>query len=777
MTAWNAIPWNTIAVVIGLAFLIPSLLALLLIKIKRYEDLGAVIGVFLLLLGSIAYFYIIPMDIVQQATLPDNYLWEDAGTVHYWERNSVFLRNTAQSVMPFEIAELAAQRAPIVRDFIGRETIEVCEMNQKNTSALIHDAMYDDKNEILTVINDTEAVSEWYHIDTHTTSLRFLDVNAGSMGIPANIPSTNAVTVGWVESNGEKNGTENVVFIRDMQRVQTGQLNGLDVADWQSNTYDKPITWHGEPYFCDETLRLTVNPQTGYIVHVYRHLVLSAHLSQFLNLYYPNAINSRLIRTYLQLNDPIGEAAELTYNTTTASQARHLAEAGDINGLITYIPPSICIPMLLIGLALTWRYSGRSYYWKRYKEYEQGASPQSRPRHRRRRTIVALGFCGLLVLTAGYLMLQRHSGAELENLPTSTAPLQDGTPPTPPGSSRAIDSGRHVLVPTDEGAHPISRREWWYYNVFFNDPTSELKNYTLVVSFNKMSFNDIRFLKRDNFFVILYDPAGKSYTFNTLNQRRGTLKAGTSGVGVHFGDSSANGTYPVWELHVTAEGIQADLEFQADFLPVWVEGRSANLAFVKYLSGDYYIPRCRVSGTIVWGEKSYVVHGMGYHDHVWEGSMPRLVTKGWNWANLHFDNGWEMYLSKFVLRMTGNRYSGALIISPNNRNLTEFNKFDLQATKTVRAENLRSMSYAVSYHLTAQRDDMSLDMYINVTNTCEIVWRLARTGMFEGTCQAVGTFSWSGHTVELRGYGLSEVTQVKYLLQLPGILSKKARHA
>ncbi len=772
MLAWNALSWDTILLIIALALLIPTLLAVVFARIRRFEDLGATIGVFLLVLGLVAYFYLIPTTIVGQATLPQDYLWQDEGAVHYWERNSVLLHPSGGSVLPFELVELAAKRMPIDRNFLGRETILVCSSDAKAHSALIHDAVYDDQGEVLEVINGTQRVSEWYQVDPHTSSLRFTDVDAGSMGIPAGVREVNTVLVGWVESNGEPQGAENVVFVRQMHRIQQGVVDGMDLDVWQSETFNRPITWHGEPYFCDETLRLTVHPQTGYVVHVYRHLVLSAHLSQFLELYYPQALESRVVQRYLKLNDPIGEAAELTYNTTTASQARHLVEAGDIYNLIVYIPPLICVPMLLIGLSLVWRYSGRSYYWKRYKKYEQERGPEPvKRRWSAGRVLAVIGVCAVLISTGYFVVLQHRPSTEITTAAVAPAPLDDGIPPTPPGSSRMIDSGRHVLVPTDEGAHPLSHREWWYFNVYFNDAGSGLFNYTLVVSFNKMSFNDIRFLKRDNFFIILYDPAGTSYSYNTLNQRRGTLKAGMNGVSVEFKDSSANGTYPAWRLHANnAGGIQVDLEYLADFLPVWVEGRSANLAFAKNLSGDYYVPRCRVSGTVVWSGKTYNVSGIGYHDHVWEGALPRLITKGWDWANLHFDNGWEMYLSKFILRTPGNFYSGAVILSPNNRNLTEFSKYDLSVTKFARAKNLPFMRYPVAYHLVGMRDGMNLTLDIEVTNVCEITWKFARTGMFEGTCRVSGRFSWPGYSVELHGFGLSEVTRVKYLLGLPGVL-------
>ena len=75
-----------------------------------------------------------------------------------------------------------------------------------------------------------------------------------------------------------------------------------------------------------------------------------------------------------------------------------------------------------------------------------------------------------------------------------------------------------------------------------------------------------------------------------------------------------------------------------------------------------------MQGTINWRNKDYNVSGVGYHDHVWQTTAPRFVTKGWEWFNIHFDNGWEMYISKFIFRTPRNLYAGALVLSPDNEN-------------------------------------------------------------------------------------------------------------
>ncbi|MCJ7572105.1 MAG: hypothetical protein MUO82_09570, partial [Candidatus Thermoplasmatota archaeon] len=346
--------------------------------------------------------------------------------------------------------------------------------------------------------------------------------------------------------------------------------------------------------------------------------------------------------------------------------------------------------------------------------------------------------------------------------------------PTPPGSNRGIDLGRHVLEPVDEGAHKSSRREWWYFNVFFNEPGSDLTNWSMIVSFNKMASNDIRFLKRDNLFVILYDNNNESYNYCSLDKQRSVLQADGPGVDVTFENSWAKGEYPNWHIHTEnmENGFIADLDFTADFLPIWVIGRSPNLPYAKDFAGNYYIPRCEVKGNITFKGNSYSVNGIGYHDHVWETLTRRIITNGWEWLNIHFDNGWEIYLSKFNFRTLFNWYAAALILSPDNRNMVEFNKFSVEYIETAAPQELPLMKHPLKIRVMATKDDMILNMDIEIYNTCDIVWKLARTGIFEGPCSVSGTFSWSGLSVDLNGYGMSETTRVKYLLERPRLLIK-----
>ncbi|UCD14208.1 MAG: hypothetical protein JSW60_02000 [Thermoplasmatales archaeon] len=393
-----------------------------------------------------------------------------------------------------------------------------------------------------------------------------------------------------------------------------------------------------------------------------------------------------------------------------------------------------------------------------------------------KKSIILLICIIILSLSLSYIIgtNARDEKGGSQGLLKEVIPPVEEEPPTPPGSNRGIDAGRHVLEVNDESPHKISRREWWYFNVFFNDPKSDLKDWSMIVTFNKMARLDIRYLDRDSLFIILFDDNDKCYSFNTLGKPRGTFKAEGAGVNLMFEKSWVKGRYPNWHVHAEYDlgDFIADLDFTADFMPVWVEGRSSNLPIGGYMAGDYYIPRCKVEGDIVWDGNEYKVFGVGYHDHVWESNIPRFVSRGWDWFNLHFENGWEMYISKFNLRRLRDVYAGAIVISPNNRNLVEFMKFKLITVESASPQELPSMLYPKKVRLEAERDDMALTLDIQIYNNCEIVWKRARTGMFEGPCYATGTFSWSGHTVELNGYGFSEFTRVRYLLERPYLFIK-----
>ena len=108
------------------------------------------------------------------------------------------------------------------------------------------------------------------------------------------------------------------------------------------------------------------------IVHPEYPQLLSAHLSRFIDIYHPDlAKRHPFLDRFLKSYNPIGEAAELIYETTDESRNKHIAEVKGLDFQLIYLPIIASLPMIIFGIAFLWRYGGRSYYWKRYKDFER----------------------------------------------------------------------------------------------------------------------------------------------------------------------------------------------------------------------------------------------------------------------------------------------------------------------------------------------------------------------------------------------------------------------
>ena len=195
---------------------------------------------------------------------------------------------------------------------------------------------------------------------------------------------------------------------------------------------------------------------------------------------------------------------------------------------------------------------------------------------------------GLFLYRAGYISLPLLDGKvsppEDENV--TTPPPEIPTPPT-----SFMPSFRRDVSPEDEGVHydkiRISR-EWWYFGAVFNDEDSELKDWSVSISFNHMARGDlIGTLKPDLLVVVLHGENGKTFG-GMINKKRhlgilnsGTLIASSPGINVEFDNSWAEGEYPNWHVHAEDKDIDdtheiiIDLDYTTSSLPIWTIGTRA----------------------------------------------------------------------------------------------------------------------------------------------------------------------------------------------------------
>jgi predicted secreted hydrolase len=221
-------------------------------------------------------------------------------------------------------------------------------------------------------------------------------------------------------------------------------------------------------------------------------------------------------------------------------------------------------------------------------------------------------------------------------------------------------------------------QEWWYYNAFFNEPDSELKNWSLMISFNQMGVADM-------YFMTLYDDDDGSYGGSAVHSS-GKIQSSGPGVNVEYKNSYAKGVYPKWQVYaedgnLNENNITVNITYEANSLPLWLlfnTGRNLKIS----PAGHYCILDCEVTGEIKINDTVYSVHGVGYHEHSWfkilsnEQEQVGIENIGqqqigfqdiidvWDWFCIHFDNGWDMFAGKLhqMVKISQNVFSSSLSI-------------------------------------------------------------------------------------------------------------------
>ena len=355
-----------------------------------------------------------------------------------------------------------------------------------------------------------------------------------------------------------------------------------------------------------------------------------------------------------------------------------------------------------------------------------------------------------------------------------------------------LSSNERAVSPDDEGPHYNARlldsllisREWWYYTAVLN---TGLPGWTVSISFNHMSRNDLFYEKPDILVVVLNSPNGESYG-GVIDKERylgilrdPTLQATSSNKGfkVSFEDSYAEGQAPGWHVHIegdnidSSHNIEIDLHYSASSNPLWTFS-SRPLDKSKGKIASYIFTGCDVSGTIKIDGVNFKVDGIGHHEHTWaSGVIPKAFIRGWDWCHMTLDNGWNVYYSNYYLlpqikstkttKITP--FSSLMITTNKGETITKLDDLEIQIKDS--EKNLLFLNLPTSTRVTAQPSsaqillrsyNIELDVDITADNTIDRIWkRLANVGMRIGRVTISGKISWSDddgkHDLDLNGIG------------------------
>ena len=396
--------------------------------------------------------------------------------------------------------------------------------------------------------------------------------------------------------------------------------------------------------------------------------------------------------------------------------------------------------------------------------------------------IAVIVIAAVFFYKAGYLTPPSKEGGE--GITTPQQNITEERIPNPPPS--LIPASRRTITAEDEGCHYKSilvGREWWYFTAAFNDENSELKDWSIAVSFNHMAYGDLfGELKPDALLVTLYDTDGNAYG-GLVNKKRGTLDAATPGVDITFDHSWVQGRYPKWHVHVEDKDIdekheiKMDLDYFAHSFPIWTyDTRLLNNSKSKL--ANYLFIGCTVTGTVTLDGRTYIVKGTGTHEHAWSPVyVRRSFIDGWDWFHITLDNGWQMFISKFyptpqsiTSKVSKIQPFGTLLITPDGETFTEFNIFDLQPEQREKVflftkfPTRFTVSAKRTHNILMQRIDLKLSLDISTDNTYQQVWKFPTyVGLKVGTCKVKGEISWTDgekdYNLDLNGRGTTWTTR------------------
>lgn len=338
---------------------------------------------------------------------------------------------------------------------------------------------------------------------------------------------------------------------------------------------------------------------------------------------------------------------------------------------------------------------------------------------------------------------------------------------------------KYSLKENDEGIHKnnlFALQEWWYYNVLFNDPKSELKDWSLAISLATFSHTDA--LK-----LVLHDDKEKSYGDIYLKPI-GTFKTEGHGVNIKLDSSYVKGQYPSWHVYadnkkLDGHEITVDLDYKANSLPMWIL-KNTGLNHSKSPFGYYCVMNCDVGGEVTLDGKKYNVKGLGYHDHTWmpmakdtssEYKKKLIDFNVWDWLCIHFDNGWDAFIGKIHSHQRfafSNLIPGSICISPGGKKLVECKYFPLEYEEYADSA-IPSLKIPTKIHMKAIKMNLSrknplkrpfyLDIVYEVENIKECITREPATWVqWETTGKVYGEIREHGKTTKLNGWGIMETT-------------------
>lgn len=326
------------------------------------------------------------------------------------------------------------------------------------------------------------------------------------------------------------------------------------------------------------------------------------------------------------------------------------------------------------------------------------------------------------------------------------------------GFRKAIEP-HDFRFPTDHGAHPQFRNEWWYLTGNLDAGSGERFGYELTIFRFSLSpqtpSTAVSGWQTNQVFIghlALTDVDAGNFHAAQRYSRGSVGLAGAKNDPVHVWlDDWSIGKpdeMPTWNVRARDEEFAIELGLVAE-KPIVLNGDnglSQKSAEVGNASYYYSIPRLGTEGTVTVGEREYEVSGLSWLDREWGSSALSRDQQGWDWFALQLSDGSDLMF--YVLRGTdgeAGEFSSGTWISPAG-DAEHLSRDDVDIEVTNVWENSAGDHYPAGWRIRLPRRDLSMKVKPVLANQ-ELVTNVR---YWEGAVDVEGEVD--GRSIDGRGY-------------------------
>lgn len=211
----------------------------------------------------------------------------------------------------------------------------------------------------------------------------------------------------------------------------------------------------------------------------------------------------------------------------------------------------------------------------------------------------------------------------------------------------AVERGRALSFPQDEGAHPQFRTEWWYVTGWLDGEGGAPLGFQITFFRSRPGIdedNPSRFAARQLLFAhaAISDPKRGSLLRDEKSARAGfgLAEAAEGELDVRIDDWSLRRDGERYVASVRARDFALELQLTpTQPLLQGDRGFSQKSPAPTHASYYYSQPQLATHGLVVVEGRERTVNGAAWLDHEWMTSVMHEDAQGWDWVGLNLDDG------------------------------------------------------------------------------------------------------------------------------------------